>query len=316
MSDTHLSVNPKPHHLASELLHLPGSYQGPQKALTPPFAVVGVGQAAAAGRLLETLVGRTLTREGTQIVLQSPDALGTARDYAGLAEVSGAAVARAGVQHTGQDNSALNFLAPAGVGATYHLAQYAAYATGHANEAQQAETLLANLAQRCAPDQTEDNPARELAWSLWSRTPLLLAAPEDSALVFVWQQLLARIGKSLSIPMGDEPLLVVTGAFEGQHERGDEKIALILGDETPELALVREVLESRIDEVLQVPFIDGVDGYAGNLALWYFGAWVAYYLAERHASAGSKVTPEDSRALQEVFSVLGGAERQEGGLEA
>lgn len=295
--------------ILNTLHNLPGSYQGPQKALAEPYAVVGLGQAALAGALLEGLVGRTLTRTGTQLVLESPDVAQAAGEYAALAEVGGAAVVRGGLYQKGHTQG-LDFLAPAGIAATYHLAQYAAYATGHAEEAAQAERLLTEVAQRCDPAQ-EHNPARALAWTLWSRTPLLLADSGSGSLPLIWQNLLARVGKSLAVPIAQEPLLVVTGAFEGQHERGDGKVALILGDETDELALVREVLESRIDEVVNVPFFGGAGGYADELALWYYGAWVAYYLAERH-----NVSAEDSPALREVLRVQSGEGAVEEGLEA
>ncbi len=287
----------------TELLNLPGSYQGPTKPLSGPHGVMGVGAGAIPAALLDALIERRLTREGTQILLESPDAAPLARDYAGLSEVSGAAVVRAGVQSVGASTRDLDFLAPAGVSATYHLAQFAAYASGHAEEAQAAEQLLSALAEKCAPHIEDANPARELAWTLWNRTPLLLAAPEDSPLVQVWQHLLARVGKTLSISVELEPLYVLTGAFEAQHEKGDGKVALILGDETPELTLAREVLESRIDEVVGVPFPEGSHGYPGALALWYFGAWVAAYLAERQGVSG-----EDSRALKDVLKALSAGE--------
>jgi len=298
--------------LMTDLLTLPASYQGPTRPLAAPYGVLGVGAGEIAASLLESLSERRLTREGTQLILESADAGPAARDYAGLAEVSGAAVVRAGVQAEGMSTRDLDFLAPAGVTATYHLAQFAAYATGQAEMAQQAEVLLSALAAQCAPEVEEGNPARDLAWSLWQRTPLLLAAPEDTALVHIWQHLLARVGKVLSIAFGLEPLYVLTGAFEAQHEKGDSKVALILGDETPELTLAREVLETRIDEVVHLPFPDGEGGYPGALALWYFGAWVAAYLAERHG-----MSAEDSPALREVLKVMSGAEAvQENGLDA
>ena len=298
--------------LTDTLLKLPGSYQGPTRVLEAPYGVIGVGGGALAAALMDTLSGRRLTRTGTQIVLESPDAALAARDYAGLSEVSGAAVVRAGIQQPGASLRDLDFLSPAGVTATYHLAQFAAYATGHAEQAQEAERLLGRLAAQCGPSIEDDNPARVLAWTLWSRTPLLLAAPEDSALLQVWQQLLARVGKVLSIPVDLEPLYVLTGMFEAHHETGDAKVALILGDETPELTVAREILETRIDEVVAVPFPEDSDGYAGSLALWYFGAWVSAYLAERHG-----VTPEDSPAMRGVLGALSEGEGAgESGLEA
>ena len=301
----------------TELLKLPGSYQGPTRTLSKPYGVLGVGAGTLPAALLETLTERHLTREGTQLILESADAAALARDYAGLSEVSGAAVVRAGVQRPETKTHDLTFLAPAGIGATYHLAQFAAYATGHAEEARLADQLLSALAEKCAPEVDEGNPARDLAWTLWNRTPLLLAAPEDSALVQIWQHLLARVGKVLSIPVEAEPLYVLTGAFEAQHDKGDSKVALILGDETPELTLVREVLETRIDEVVQVPFPSsgtpqGEGGYPGAVALWYFGAWVAAYLAERHG-----VSSADSPALTEALKVLSEGETSDAtGLEA
>jgi len=117
-----------------------------------------------------------------------------------------------------------------------------------------------------------------------------------------WQTLLARIGKTLSIPVMGDPLPFVTGAFEAQHEKGDGKIALILGDADPALMVAREILDSRIDEVVHVPYFQGVEGgYAAQLGLWYFGAWVAAYLAERYEQS-----PSDLAILRRAQAVLSG----------
>lgn len=292
--------------LIKELLALPASYQGPTRSLDAPHAVVGVGAAALAAAVLEPITEHRLTTSGTQFVLESADAAVLARDYAGLAEVSGAAVVRAGIQQSGAATRDLTFLAPAGVCATYHLAQFVAYATGHAEDAQAAEDAIKILAAKCSPEIEEGNPARVLAWTLWNRTPLLLAAPEDTALIQIWQHLLARIGKTLSIGIDLEPLYVLSGAFEAQHEQGDNKVGLILGDETPELSLIRQVLEPRIDEVVSVPFPEGTEGYSGSLALWYFGAWVSAYLAELQ-----KASPEDSSVLKDALRALSSGEAVE-----
>ncbi|MCD0157628.1 SIS domain-containing protein, partial [Deinococcus sp. 6GRE01] len=157
----------------------------------------------------------------------------------------------------------------------------------------------------------ENNPARDLAWSLWGRTPLLLAAPEAEALPHAWQHLLARTGKTLSIPVLGDPLPFVTGAFEAQHEKGDAKVALILGDADDTLLLAREILESRIDEIIHVPYPDGAVGYPAALALWYFGAWVAAYLAERYEQQ-----PGDLPVLARAQGVMSGEDRENARLAA
>ncbi|MBB5235273.1 SIS domain-containing protein [Deinococcus budaensis] len=270
--------------LLSLLERLPGSYAGPTQPEPGPHGLIGVGEGALAAHLAATLIPGTLTRSGTQFVVSSADAADAARDYADLAEVAGAAVRRVS---TGGAVDDVDVLVPGGVLTAYHAAQYLAHASGHADQAADAETLLAELRGRCSPGVEDGNPARDLAWTLWGRLPLLLAAPDAEALPHAWQALLARVGKTLSVPVLGDPLALVTGAFEAQHEKGDAKVALLLGDPDPALLIAREVLDSRIDEVVAVPYPEGVNpahpgGYAAQLALWYFGAWVAAYLAERY----------------------------------
>ncbi|SEJ05927.1 phospho-glucose isomerase C-terminal SIS domain-containing protein [Deinococcus reticulitermitis] len=284
------------------LARLPGSYAGPTRAETGPYAVVGSGEGTLAAQLAQTLPGvrGNFTRTGTQFVLFSPDAQDAARTYAELAEVAGAGVRRIG---TGGQAADLDVLVPGGTLATYHFAQALAYGTGHAEDAQAADMLLADLARRCSPEVGEgENPARVLAWSLWGRSPLLIAGEGSEALSHAWQHLLARVGKTLGVPVLGDALPFVTGAFEAQHERGDGRVALVLGDLDPALGVAQEVLESRIDEVIAVP-VPGETGsaYAGGLALWYLGAWVAAYLAERYGQPA-----EDSPVLARAQAVLAG----------
>lgn len=109
------------------------------------------------------------------------------------------------------------------------------------------------------------------------------------------------------MPLSGDPLPVVTGAFEAQHEHGDGRIALLLGDLDPALELSREVLETRIDEVVHLPVPgDTESAYAGQLALWYFGAWVAAYLAERYGLQAG-----DLSVLARAQAVLAGEETEE-----
>ncbi|WP_424949663.1 SIS domain-containing protein [Deinococcus sp.] len=285
-----------------QLTRLPGSYQGPDRLQTMPIGLLGLGEASLAARICEDFAQATLTRSGTQIVLNSPETQAAADDFAALAEVNGVNVLRVGAGEGRRfDLDTLAYLAPGGVLSTYHLAQYLAHATGHGEEARQAETLLSELRDRCAPEVEEGNPARALAWSLWGRSPLLLAPVGEGALTQAWQGLLARVGKVLSIAVEHQPLYTLTGAFEAHHERGDGRLALILGEEDAEMRLCREVLETRIDEVALVGYPSGAEGggYAGTLALWYFGAWVAAYLSEREGA-----NPEDSPALTQVLATL------------
>lgn len=288
-----------------QLSRLPGSYQGPDfqgagLADAAPFGLLGLGEASLAARICEDFAQPGLVRSGTQLLLNSPETQAAAADFAALAEVGGVRVLRAGIGEGRRfDLDALGYLAPGGVLGTYHLAQYVAYATGHAEEARQAEALMLELRDRCGPETEDGNPARELAWSLWGRSPLLLAPAGEGVLIEAWQGLLARVGKVLSIPVEHEPLYTLTGAFEARHERGDGRLALILGDEDAEMGLCREILETRIDEVALIPYPSGFEGYPGTMALWYFGAWVAAYLAEREGTS-----PDDSPALVQVMASL------------
>lgn len=286
--------------LLTQLSHLPGSYQGPDRPVQGPLGLLGLGEAALAAQLCADFVPTALTQSGTQLILSSPETQAAADDFAALAEVSGAAVLRAGVGEGRRfDLDTLAYLAPAGVLSTYHLAQYVAHASGHGEDARRAEALLQDLRDRCAPEREDDNPARELAWSLWGRAPMLLAPVGEGALLHAWQGVLARVGKVLSVPVEHQPLYTLTGAFEAHHERGDGRLALILGEEDREMQLCREILETRIDEVALVAYPGGASGYAGSLALWYFGCWVAAYLAEREGASA-----EDSPALTQVLATL------------
>ena len=275
---------------------LPGSYQGPLRAYDGPHAVIGLGEGALAAGLAEGLIGRQLTGEGTQFVLASGEAGEAAKDYADLAEARGAQVVRAGEGNL----TGLAFLVPRGVTGTYHYAQFVAHASGHTEQATAADALLANLAARCAPEVTEGNPARDLAWTLWTRVPLLLAPEGEGWLTWAWQLLLARVGKSLALPVERDLLYVLSGAFEARHESGDGRLALILGEEDAELSLAREILQTRVDEVQLVPYPGGESGYAGSLALWYLGLWTAAYLAERYG-----VSPGDTAVMREALRGMG-----------
>lgn len=288
------------------LSELPGSYAGPTRPLSAPYSVVGAGEGALAASLLSPLIASNFARSGTQLILFSPDAADAARVYSELAEVAGAAVRRISTGGLAQE---VETLVPGGALATYHFAQAAAYATDHAADAEEAERVLRGVAEACGPQAGDTSPARLLAWELWGRAPLLLAAPEAEGVLGAWQQLLARVGKSLAVPVLGDPLPFVTGAFEARHEVGDGRVAVLLGDLDPALTIAREVLESRVDELHHVPAPQTGSPYAAGLGLWYFGAWVAFYLAERYG-----LSPSDPPVLPRAQAALTGEEAERGDL--
>ena len=148
---------------------------------------------------------------------------------------------------------------------------------------------MAELLPRLGPDvATERNPAKTVAWTLWNRVPLLITSRTRAPLQPLIQQLLARVGKTLSITTGTHPAGVVTGAFEGRHQLGDDMVGLVLGPEDREVALVREVLGTRVAQVESLAAyagdpVAGLEDPVGEaLVVWYLSAWVAGYLALLH----------------------------------
>lgn len=283
------------------LLDLPASYKGPTKAESAPYGVIGTGEGLLAAHLAQSLVGSNFVRSGTQFVLFSPDVTNEARVYTEISEVAGAQVR--GIATGGPTSlEHLDVLVPEGAFSTYHYLQYLAYATGHKAQAEQADVLLHNISEQCRP-QNEQNPARDLAWQLWDRTPLLIAAADADGLPHAWQSLLARMGKTLALVACGDPLLLASSAFEARHERGDGRLALILGDLDAHLQVTREVLETRVDEVLHLPYLGQPEthAYVQHVGLWYFGAWVAFYLAEHYkqSSADSAVLLKARQTLTE-----------------
>lgn len=261
--------------LHDALERLPGSYAGPRKALPEPYGAVGYEEGALALRLTG-FIEKSVVAHGTQFLLGNVhDPEGD--DLVNIAEASGAQVQRVGVSQSLKD---LDYLVPTQPLSLYTYTQYLAHATGNSEEAEKADAALRMLADRCTFQiPTEQNPAKQLAWSLWTRTPLLLASRSYAPLIGAWQQLLGRIGKSMSVPLEYEPLITLSGGFEARHENGDERVALIIGEADAEMQLAREILETRIDEVIPVLPPENLSEYARNLYLWYFGAWVSYYLA-------------------------------------
>ncbi len=296
--------------LAQTLEGLPGSYAGPTKVLPGPYGVIGFGEGAWAAEVSRDWIDASIVAGGTQFVLLGGLDFGEADAGMILAEATGANLYRMGIgtkaSRVTRDEKGLTLkfsdalenlehLIPISPLSSYSYLQALSYACGRASSAQAAEHVLEDLRERCKTQVHSDtNPAKELAWKLWTRTPMLLAGTKFQSQIWAWQVLLSRLGKSMSIPIERNPLTIIASGFEARHETGDSLVALLLGGSDEALEFMQEVLESRVDEVIQVP-APNTELYAQQLGLWYFGAWVGYYLALLYG-----IDPKDSAALNEL----------------
>jgi hypothetical protein len=287
--------------IAHALEALPGSYTGPVRALPAPYGIVGFGEGAWPAEFARVWIDQSVVSDGTQFVLAGGLDFGEAEVAAIISEASGSKPYRIGqVSLNAQDQDSeedfgVDQIVPASPLSTYTYLQSIAYATNHATSAEAADHLLHELCQQYRTDvHTNDNPAKRLAWSLWTRTPLLLAMPEHAQQVWAWHLSIARIGKSMSIPLERNPLTVLSSGFDARHEAGDSLVALVLGGLDESMGLAKEMLESRVDEVIAVEAQPG-EPYASGLGLWYLGAWVGFYLAILYG-----IDPKDSSALEHL----------------
>ncbi len=266
------------------LAALPGSYEGPDGRRSEPYGLLGFGEASGLPELLEAWVDAPVVTHGTQFVLAGGFDFGDASTLRVTGELAGATVVV-----VGDGAFDPSFEVPHDVLSAYTYVRYLAYATGHEGAAERADARMRELLPRLVPGTpTEQNPAKTLAWALWNRVPLLISPRGRSALQGLVQQLFARVGKTLAVPTGPHPSAVVTGAFEGRHQLGDDVVALVLGGRDREVALVTEVLSTRVAQVESLTdafpeLLEGLeDVVAEGLVTWYVGAWVAAYVALLH----------------------------------
>ncbi len=298
--------------LARSLEGLPHSYDGATRALPAPFGVIGFGEGALAAEFSRMLIDdATISGAGTQFVLAGGFDFGAVDAACVIAEAAGAAVFRMGLPRSSKINLSEDeltyaleenpdeepsddfFPVPTDSFSTYTYAQALAHLTNHAEAAKSADETLATLRDKCKSEiETSQNPAKQLAWSLWTRTAILIPSSGFTAQAWAWQVSLSRLGKSLSIPVAHNVLEIVASGFEARHESGDALVALLLGGADEGLAIAREILETRVDEVIEVPAPTG-EAYAANLGLWYLSCWVGLYLALLY-----KADPRDSKPLE------------------
>ena len=293
--------------MARQLETLPGSYDGPTRVMSAPYGVIGFGEGALAAELTREFIDDASVAGGTQFILSGGMDFGAVEAAALISEASGATVFQMGsesgfqaevsseeasIQFGDADNDSVTRVAPSAL-ATYHYALALAHMTGNAGKAQAVDAALASLRDTCGSSiPTEENPAKQLAWKLWTRTPLLIPSGGFALQPLVWQIALSRIGKSMSIPVPLNALEVIASGFEARHESGDALVALFLGGEDERLRVARELLETRIDEVIEVGTPES-DLFAANMALWYLSLWVGFYLSLMYSA-----DPQDSSSLK------------------
>jgi Phosphoglucose isomerase N-terminal domain/Bacterial phospho-glucose isomerase C-terminal SIS domain len=296
--------------LAQILEALPRSYAGPMRVLPAPYGVIGFGEGAWAAEVARDWIDASIVAGGTQFVLLGGLDFGEADAGMILAEATGANLHRVGIglreARATRDEKGLTLkfthqlenlehLIPISPFSSYTYLQALCYACDRGRSAEAAEQVLEDLRETCKTDVHSDtNPAKQLAWKLWTRTAVLLAGTQFQSQIWAWQVMLSRVAKSMSIPIERNSLTVIASGFEARHETGDSLVALLLGGSDEALEYMREVLESRVDEVIQVP-APSTELYAQQLGLWYFGAWVSYYLALLYG-----IDPNDSAALNEL----------------
>ena len=278
----------------ARLAALPGSYDGPDGLRAEPYGLTGFGEASALSAALRSWVDAPLVVSGTQFMLAS------GFDYGELGALKLIMASDVEVITLGFEAYKPDFRVEPGVLSLYTYASYLAHATGHNEALMQAEGVMAALRDYLRPEvETERNPAKALAWTLWNRVPLLLAPKGDAGVLNLLQRVFARVGKSLSISAGEHPLEFLSGAFEGRHNLADDVVGVVVGDEDGEIRLAKEVLETRVAQLepLTLPF-GGIgepltDPGARALAFWYISLWTAAYLALLHEQS-----PEDSQVYE------------------
>lgn len=254
--------------LALELRDLVGSGPEPEGPYPGPYGVLGYGEGALAAALSGL---PDWTETGTQFVLEGGYDLGEARALGLLAESGRAQVVRVGLREGAEVPIPPSPLAP------YRYLRFLLLATGQGEALAEVDRLLLEERRRLLPEvPTEENPAKFLAYTLLERVPLVYS-PFQRALEWGAQSLFARIGKSLSLTPPPSALEFFLTGLEARHEQGDPLAALLLG-EGEALDLAKEILESRVDIVVELRPPEA-PRLAQALLLWYRLAWTAYYLA-------------------------------------
>lgn len=271
--------------VAFELRDLVGSGPTPQGPYAGPYGVVGLGEGWWAARLAQDWAAE-FTHSGTQFVLEGGYDLGEGGLYAAA---SGAEIVRLGWREHVEVE-----LLPSPL-SSYRYLRFLLLATGQPDQLARIDGALLAERDRLRPEVGLDkNPAKFLAYSLLERTPMFVVPRRYPGLAEALQQVLARIGKSLSFTPPPSALEFFLTALEARHEQGDPIAAVLLGDDERK-RVAQEILESRVDTLIELPEPEAEGTLAKALAYWYRLAWTAYYLALLYG-----VEPGDWEALEHL----------------
>ncbi len=271
--DAHEDYKVDKRQLHRDLANLVGSFPKPSEAYSAPYGVVGYGEAWWPAELAHLWIPRLMTEGGTQFVLQGGLDLGAAAGAVAAAEASGARVVRVGFGGGVDVPVEPHPLSP------YRYLRFLQEATGEAEAGTRVDRALEALAGGLAPEvPTEDNPAKFFAWNLVERMPVWVVSERYVGLAAALQQTFARIAGSLSIAPPPGSLEFFITALEARHEQGDPLAAVVVGDDE-RTRLAVEILETRVDTVLELPEPPAEGLVPEMMAAWYFVAWASYYLA-------------------------------------
>jgi hypothetical protein len=273
--------------LALELRDLVGTGPVPQGTYPGPHGVLAYGEGRFAAELLAF---PEWVEEGTLFLLEGGYDLGEAAAMGLLAESGRARVVRVGFRQGVDVHVPPSPLSP------YRYLRFLLLATGQEEALKEVDEKLLEERRRLGPEvPLGENPAKFLAYTLLERLPLFYS-PFFRPLEAAAQSLTARVGKSLSLTPPFSALEFFLTGLEARHEQGDPLAAVLLGGGEA-VALAKEILETRVDAVAEVPPPEG-SRLAQAVALWYRLAWTAYYLALLYG-----VDPSDQEVLERLREV-------------
>ncbi|WP_027881240.1 SIS domain-containing protein [Meiothermus rufus] len=258
--------------LALDLRDLVGSGPVPQGPYAPPYGVVGFGEGWWAAQLARDFAPE-FTARGTQFVLEGGYDFGRAAGAGLYAALGQSEVVRLGFQEN------VEVEVPSHPLSAYRYLRFLLLATQQPEALARIDRALLLERERLRPEVSLDkNPAKFLAYTLLERTPLWVVPEHYPGLAQALQQTFARIGKSLSLTPPPSALEFFVTGLEARHEQGDPIAAVILGEGESQ-AYAQEILESRVDTLIELPEPEAEGTLAKALCYWYRIAWTSYYLA-------------------------------------